>query len=53
MYVICPRYNGTKTNYSVGHYLAPDWVEVVYCSNLDEAMNWATTLNRTLKGNSG
>ena len=50
MYVICPRYNGAKTNYSVGHYLARDWVELVYCSNLDDAMEWAARLNATLKG---
>lgn len=53
MYVICPRYNGGKINYSVGHYLAPDWVELVYCHDLDDAMEWATRLNATLKGNSG
>lgn len=50
MYVICPRYNGAKTNYSVGHYLASDWVELAYCSNLDDAMEWAARLNATLKG---
>jgi len=53
MYVICPRYNGGKINYSVGHYLAHDWVELVYCHDLDDAMEWATRLNATLKGNSG